>query len=325
MYQWRLRRKLEEAKKANPEATLQLPIITSEIKILPSMAETNFEKVSHESVKLACENKIEISNSIQTQTCNLKDSEAQTNIDSSLEVASSNICTKKAKKLVSNDAKKVSKLKHEIPTKDEENKVKDKKLVKKDKQNEIKTAKFTSSSPIKKNEKLRYFSDNTNSSAELTKVSFINEKTPLTSSNNFPRKSTSPVNFKPALERQSTTSSITSTISSICSSITNITARTSPIHMKKSSIQVVATGSKAQSIDFDKTITIESVEDSKLARKNDKINIYLQNGNQNSNNELNLNDSNYDSNDEYENHIYESDEILQILFKKTYFYQLKLK
>lgn len=256
--------------------------------------------------------------SIQTQTSRMVDSEVQANFDS-LTSSSENFNKNKEYPSLQNQGSK-----YEIPTKDDNQKFLKKQSSKqKEKPKENKIAKFNSSSPIKKTEKLRQSSENSNSSADLTKVSIITDKTPLQNSATLPVKTNSIK--KPVLERQSTTSSITSTLSSICSSITNITARTSPIHIKSSSIQIVSNDTNPQhSSDFDKTITIHSNENSKVSRRRNSV----ENQNVNSTiQEKNFTDQNeyFDSFDDQENEFYETDDILRILFKKTYFYKLKLR
>ena len=140
----------------------------------------------------------------------------------------------------------------------------------------------------------------------------------MQSLNNLPKISISPSNKKTLLERQSTQSSMTSTItSSICSSITNITARSSPIHIKTSTFQLYSSDSNnknTQSIDFDQTITIKDNDNSKLVKRT--------NMSQKSDTDV---DDYFSSFNQQEQELFESDDILRILFKKTYFYQMKLK
>ena len=142
-----------------------------------------------------------------------------------------------------------------------------------------------------------------------------------------PRTSRSPVNFakqrktikesvakkQVPVEKQSLASTLTSTVtSSIYSTITNVTIPTTN-HSKNSST-VAQSSELEKQADFEKTIsTYNNTNDRTLAKKEEsnKIQNYLER----------LNDD--EANDDYE--IFETDEILQILFRKTYYYQLKLK
>ena len=316
-----MRRKLEEAKKnalsspplqqVQPAPTIVAPTIQNtpvQSEIVPSKVDIEPKPTTNPPKQ-----------SIQTQTSRLVDSCVQTTLDLAKKVLDSN-----------SESESVQNFENEIPTRDSSHKLTIENVKQKEK---INKSKMISSSPIKRSESRGTHSsrDSTgstksttstnliNSSVDLTRVSNISEQflTPVYS--NPPRPSNSPVNFAQhtkfernvskrttQIDKKSvatTSSTITSTISSISSSITNIT-------LPESNEKQNLIGSRA---DLDKTITCstnENFSSNNLAAQNtyDKINEYL-----------NANYKTYDDSD------YESDEILQILFKKTYYYQMKLK
>ena len=315
MHQWRLRRKLEEAKKnalSSPPLqqvqpaptivapTIQNPLVQSEI--VSSKVDIEPKPTSNPPKQ-----------SIQTQTSRLVDSCVQTTLDLAKKGLDSN-----------SESESAQNFENEIPTRDSSHKLTIENARQKEK---INKSKMIASSPIKRSDSRATHSsrDSTastksttstnliNSSVDLTRVSNMSEQflTPVYS--NPPRPSNSPVNFAQhakfernvskrttQIDKKSvatTSSTITSTISSISSSITNITL---PESNEKQNL-------------IDKTLacsTSENFNGHNLATQNtyEKINEYL-----------NANYKTYDDSD------CESDEILQILFKKTYYYQMKLK
>lgn len=339
MYQWRLRRKLEEAK----QQALNHNTIANRQTFNNQSSQQNNEKPSQnleekaEKVKLENEEKkIQISEknaqtikpvdekikeklSIQTQTSTLVDSSVQTSIESALIIPSAK--SKIISEHYSTCAKETSSSTStkEIPTKDYntlDNHHHNKRNNKSSKSKQT----ILASSPVQAVRSEHSLPGNfksTNSSTELTRISTLsNDYTPRhsfsppTTSNKTISKSRKQEAFKAQsrkksaspFERKSSTSTTTSTISSFSSSITNITVQT----------QIHATTETNRNVnDLDKTL--ENVDNNRSVSIKEK--------------ESNFNfDSMMDSyfKDE-DKDMYESDEILQILFKKTYFYQMKLK
>lgn len=143
-------------------------------------------------------------------------------------------------------------------------------------------------------------------SADLTKVSTI-ESTPNTK---LPNKSNSPIHFnqhnkeKPSNSTQVDTEpfkSIPSVASSVSSTITNVTQFNHPTSVSGqfNRLSIDSVGSSALNTHIQKSSKIDRIPE---------IDIYEES-----------------LENEIDKELIESDEILRILFKKNYFYQLKLK
>lgn len=193
----------------------------------------------------------------------------------------------------------------EIPTKDC--------AIEKKSKTDIVKNQFTCSSPIRLNK-------NTNQ----TEFSFSNKKnvreskkSPVAINRNVAKKSiTLPDKSKntvcqASIERPSLTSSFASTVSSVGSSITNVTGRESTVNFATSSLN---------QIDSQKFC-----EDSQTIAKNEDALCKIGKSQTNESNYINLTNEYTTSFDENDKELFESDDILRILLKKTYFYQLKLK
>lgn len=303
LYQWRLRRKLEETKKNSdiPEPILQPLSIINEHKFKKNEAIST----SDNSLQINDENEKDKDKkslmSIQTQTSNMVDTEIQTEPQIKIFEEKKTLRSLNRQSLEKIELKRDKSVEYEIPTKDcgENNKEKynDKNIIKK---------KFTSSSPIKpaKNSSQSNFCKK-NSTIEPIKISLAEEKNEVKESILIPDKSKNCIS-KSNSERRSVASSFTSTLSSICSSITNVTGRESPINLASSSTNQMAEDTK----------TIAKCENS--LKKIDQSQM-------NETRELNLTNEYTASFDENDKELFESDDILRILLKKSYFYQLKLK
>lgn len=284
--------------------------------------------------------------SIQTQTSSLVDSGVQTTLDS--------IDTHKRRSQKSsppndisseNDSERI-----EIPTRDNFKQVRSR-----DKSNEKR--KIFSSSPkrvsvmhqVSSTESITTSESSksgtksggagVNSSVDLTRISATNEHFIATGPSpgyrvTHPRVSRSPVSFvrqekfaqnpstkQISKEKQSTASTLTSTIvsSSVCSTITNVTLPPNNANSKNFSPANVQSNECEKLSDFDKSLTTynnkgKSSKERSLTIQSDSNKLY----------DFNLDDG---TDDEMttDTSIFENDEILQILFKKTYFYQSKLK
>jgi len=338
LYQWRLRRKLEETKQqvmtANTIANRQTYINNNQTLQQNSEKHQNLEE-KVEKVKFEDEIKTaQISDNTspviksaetkdkmtaQTQTSTLVDSSVQTSIESALIIPSA-----KSKTMLEHNsayAKEVSSSTstNEIPTKDYNNyetSHHNKRNSKSSKSNRSVLA----SSPVQAMRDEHNLTGNfksTNSSTELTRISTIsNDYTPRHSfsppitSNKTISKSKKQEAFKTKsrkksaspFERKSSTSTTTSTISSFSSSITNITVQTQ-IH--------ATTATNRNTNDLDKTF--ENADNNQSLSVKEKESQF----------DFESMMDSYFKDDDKE--MYESDEILQILFKKTYFYQMKLK
>ena len=247
--------------------------------------------------------------SMQTQTSNLCDSSVQT----SLEIIN-----------LRNEEKKSS-LNHETPTRDvcirddiKKSNTTNKKLSQSNEK--IKKPNYLSSSPVRttnsrysiesnQSESLNPLSSNSLkslnniSSADLTRVSSINENTPITQVC-LPKQSSSPICFnqKTIIKKPPSTSNLIlpSVVSSTLTAASNdnVDTKTNQLNVK--------------SIDLDQTVVIKSnkISGYETSNHNNNDNVYIQ------------------SEDEYDyiqKEMIESDEILRILLKKTYYYKLKLK
>jgi hypothetical protein len=177
-----------------------------------------------------------------------------------------------------------------------------------------------------------------NSSVDLTRISATNEHFIATGPSpgfrvTHPRVSRSPVSFvrqdkfaknsstkQMSKEKQSTASTLTSTIvsSSVCSTITNVTLPPNNASSKNFSSANVQSNECEKLSDFDKSLTTynktKSSKERSLTIQSDSNKLY----------DFNLDDGT-DDEMSTDTSIFENDEILQILFKKTYFYQSKLK
>ncbi|CAF0764405.1 unnamed protein product [Brachionus calyciflorus] len=335
LYQWRLRRKLETSKKSDNSSSIFIPIKLPQSISQVNCAEEKISSVQNESMmntepdilisklKSIEEKEVEIitnfetKTSIQTQTLNLVDTEIQTDLD--FDVSKSNdlkTMIKRNEKInenlpIKNDKKTFmnqKNLQFEIPTKDcHENKEIKINLLKKESHTEFNKPKFTSSSPVKQNKLsnyTEYSKSNENSSEEFTKISQMIDRTPL-SNLSLPFKSKFSNNK--GNERHSVTSSIASTMSSICSSITNVTERNSPNHIQTSSMKLISADIHEPKID---SISVKKTDSFCLL---------------NETNMSTLSEEFLNSFNENDKSLFETDDILRILFKKTYFYQLKLK
>ncbi|RNA07912.1 hypothetical protein BpHYR1_026284 [Brachionus plicatilis] len=303
LYQWRLRRKLEETKSTDE---ISKPILEP----LTTTKDTSIHKIDrfskHDTSKeIAEENEKEKSKklqmSIQTQTLNMVDTEIQTEP----EVKKKPEKIDNTKNVAKKEPKRDKSLEFEIPTKDcEENK-----------KNEIlkisTKPKFTSSSPIKKSTKtfqseISY--SNKMSTEEPVKIPVTIDKIQMKKSNSVPNKSRTSIS-QPSFERPSVTSSFTTTVSSICSSITNVTGRESPINLAASCLNQVTNEKYSESGKI-----VAKNQDSQMDKSQpSELNF------------VNLTNEYVTSFDDHEKELFESDDILRILLKKTYFYQLKLK
>jgi len=167
---------------------------------------------------------------------------------------------------------------------------------------------FLASSPIRQTKKHLTTTESnpkaSNTSADLTKITVISDTTPYRPQTNQPKKASSPVNFDyPLIVKDSKaskqysletclSSQMPSVISSVSSSITNVTDSV-PVGTSVANFNKLTISSAASNRAMDK-------------RSDEGVKVY---GN-----------TSMSSSD-----LIDSDEILRILFKKNYFYQLKLK
>ena len=326
LYQWRLRRKLEEAKKLNqfeinkPDLIQPKPDQQQEAKQLP------------------------LKQSMQTQTNNFCDSAVQTSLESirltprnskpksldEIEIVEDNekptrdvsslnttlIDENRALEEIQTKTVKINDLEKIAPnsTKKSEQAIKTLGTPKTPKKSN-----FLSSSPIRT--KSRYLIDSTdlnplssnslksmnNMSADLTKVSSLNDNT-----TNLQKTASSPIYFnqQKLIKKQSQTTINTATSSNLysvsASSMTTVTASTD------SKISQLSPTNN-----LDKTVVICNDNSNKKNDSNSSKS-YSVNGED-------FNADNDEENEYIQKEMIESDEILRILLKKTYFYRLKLK
>jgi hypothetical protein len=212
LYQWRLRRKMEEVKvgEAKNQTFASLPIISTGT-IVPTVKQNEPTLITKQ-----LETK-----EIETQTRRVADTAIQTSLDSIIFTSTSSSLTDK----------------NEIPTRDEENMTSNQV----NKVKKTKTTQLVASSPIKSyqnkkkqtsNQNIHLTPNTNNNSIDLTKVSSINDLTYISNSNQQqppPKRSNSPVNIlnkKSDLKQQfkSAKNHPITTLSSIESTITNVTS-----------------------------------------------------------------------------------------------------
>jgi hypothetical protein len=304
LYQWRLRRKIEEAKNnvsncsfsnqiaakipapTPPQMPAQISSLTETPSSNPPLNNITKTNLSNEIISNTTNTKFSCT---QTQARKLLDSCVQTSLDLTAqthEPPNSNIISNEI--FSENDES-------EVPTRDDNN---------------TKTR-----SKISQQKRKQYANNNrrpSNSSNDLTKVSTMSGDgehfMTTTSTGGYrvthpPKVSRSPVSFTkkhiPNLEKESTTSTIIT--SSTSSTLTNVTIPTKG-KLKFSSSNAQRSEFDNQS-EFDKTLHDDDLNQKSLVIQDN----------------LKFDDDIGDSD------IYESDEILQMLFKKTYYYQLKLR
>lgn len=323
LYQWRLRRKLEEAKKLNhfeinkPDLIQPKPVQQQEAKQLP------------------------LKQSMQTQTNNFCDSAVQTSLES-IRLTPRNNKPKSLDEIeiVEDNEKPTRDVSSLNTTLIDENRALEEIQTKTVKINDLekiapnskkkpeqaikplgtpKKSNFLSSSPIRT--KSRYLIDSTdlnplssnslksmnNMSADLTKVSSLNDNT-----TNLQKTASSPIYFnqQKLIKKQSQTTINTTTSSNLysvsASSMTTVTASTD------SKISQLSPTNN-----LDKTVVICNDNSNKKNDSNSSKS-YSVNGED-------FNADNDEENEYIQKEMIESDEILRILLKKTYFYRLKLK
>jgi hypothetical protein len=326
LYQWRLRRKMEEVKaeEAKNRGFTSLPIISANPAIKKNESASTIKQRE--------------TKEIETQTVRVADTAIQTSLDSMISTSTSSSLTDK-----------LNPHKNEIPTRDEENKISNQA----NKFKKTKITKLVASSPIKSsqnknkkisNQNINLTTNTNNNSIDLTKVSSINDMTYISNTNQQPplKRSCSPVNIlnkKSEIKQQfkSSKNHPITTLSSIESTITNVTSHfpqntlTSSVGSFNNNIQNQINEINNQK--FNKTVNInDSFNTNKsLDRLNKNITsqsdlFFEEDETDNYTNKYDLlicNDAlrEYEQDKEY----YESDEILQILFKKICFYKSKLK
>lgn len=245
--------------------------------------------------------------STHTQTMNLVDSQIQTEPDmNKLEnKVNKNYMEKNELKKSNNSTD------FEIPTKDCE-------VIKNSEKNSITDTvkhQFTCSSPIKLNKNINqpeFLFSNKKYASESKKSPVATNRIGLKKSSSLPVKNQSKSTVcQASIERPSLTSSFASTVSSVGSSITNVTGRESTINFATSSLN---------QIDNQKLS-----EDNQTIGKNEDALCKIDRSQTNESNYINLTNEYISSFDESDKELFESDDILRILLKKTYFYQLKLK
>ena len=362
LFQWRLKRKLEEAKNFSSNTTTLSSINHS--KSEPSCMANNLisqHSIQTNHIEIAkphtsnLTNETKLKKSMETQTA--VDSGVQTSVDltkkkSTLNLEKMNFKSDEMKKIIDNfnaddEDKEELDLDYEEPTRDKINYldvaviIEDKKSVSKNQSSKKSTKNkesleskpfkpnILSSSPIKsKSNNLsenefkfkKYNSESygqiskilkvSEQSPDLTRVSSLNEQTPNYTQINPPTRSiNSPINFTAFVKENTDKEKIPNQISkstplnSISSSITNVTLSQSITNHKtaRNSIDV----NDCNKVN-NKTITISNKEDFSELRS------FAYNRR--------------DEDDEEDpGDIFATDEILQILFRKSYYYQMKLK
>jgi hypothetical protein len=308
----------------NPKQNYEKPVENLEEKA-DTIKFDNEEKHSQISVnntqtaKLKDEN-IKEKSSIQTQTSTLVDSSVQTSIETAIIIPNAKIKFMSENHTVCTKESSSSTSANEIPTKDYNSSETRHQHSKRNSKMSKSKRTVLASSPVhdSRNEhSLPANSKPTNSSTELARASNLkNDYTPRHSfsppilSNKTVSKSIKQDAFKAQsrkksaspFERKSSTSTTTSTISSFSSSITNITMQTQ-IH--------ATTETNRNGSDLDKTLeNLDNNQSLSIKEKESHFNLDS------------LMDTYFKDEDK---DMYESDEILHILFKKTYYYQMKLK
>ena len=332
LYQWRLRRKMEElkAEETKNQGFASLPIITT------TKSPTATTSAVQKKIEPTVITKQRETKEIETQTRRTADTAIQTSLDSIVFTSTSSSLTDK-----------LNLHKNEIPTRDEENKTSNQiNKIKK-----TKTTKLVASSPIKSSQnKHKQISNqninltpniSNNNSIDLTKVSSINEMTYISNANQQPppKRSNSPVNIsskKSEIKQQykSSKNHPITTLSSIESTITNVTSHfpQNTLTSSTNSLNNIQNHiDEINNVKFNKTVTIN---DSFNTNKSlDRLNKNISQSDLYDEDLTDYYPNKYDlliCNDalrefEQDKEYYESDEILQILFKKIYFYKSKLK
>ena len=309
LYQWRLRRRLEEAKKTNSETQSTSCKTLSPTEANKQLEDKNFQNTNITTITTARHTiETQTSTAFDTFESNKKHISTETQIEREEDLIEDDYCDNEveieneeptrdtsnyldvALIVESQPDKKLSKEKsHKIPISVESMSEAD--LEKKSHKTTSKSKNnFLSSSPIK--EKARHSvesnvfasvnSKGINNSADFTRVSSISD-TPNVKAK--PRTSTSPTNIRQAKVDKGFNAAALTNSSSISSTLTNYTT--------------------SRSINESLTNTAPN---KKSNSNNKKQSIYST-----------------DENISSEKELIESDEILRILFKKNYFYQLKLK
>lgn len=324
LYQWRLRRKMEETKNQSSFTTLDSSSNTSNIiKPISKPTQIEIKTINDEnftSKTIKNDSKPLKNQTIETQTSiSIERFEQKTTtIETNTLPCISEVDLSKTTVHADEDEHEIElNIENEEPTRDRSdylensipihiNSKKPKEPIQKSKQKDIEKNKkddkknFLSSSPIKeKNRRSIDFILKT-PSVDLTKVSTIAENTP----HSVPNKSNSPIHFNQQAKSKINMEpykSIPSVMSSVSSTMTNVTQFNHPVSVSGQfdRLSVDTAQSNTANTQMRMSSKIES---------SPELDIYQESlGN------------------EIDKEMIESDEILRILFKKNYFYKLKLK